>query len=90
MADAGVMRGVVLRASGSLLGRPWKLLGSSGEPLGVILGAFGSSFGAPRPGRERKGRKSENHGFPEGIHRFLRSQELQNEVKMRLKRLRGQ
>ncbi len=65
MADAGAMRGVVLRASGSLLGRrPWKLLGSSGEPLGVMLGAFGTSFEAPRPGRERKGRKSENHGFP--------------------------
>ena len=64
MADAGVMRGVVLRASGSLLGRPWKLLGACGEALGVIFCAFGSSFWAPRPGRERKGRKSENHGFP--------------------------
>ena len=64
MADAGVMRGVVLRASESLLGRPWKLLGSYGEPLGIIFDAFGASFGAPRPGRERKGRKSENHGFP--------------------------
>ena len=64
MADAGVMRGVVLRASGSLLGRPWKLLGSSGEPLGVMLGAFWASFGAPKPGRKRKGRKSDNHGFP--------------------------
>ena len=63
MADAGVMRWVVLRASEGLLGRPWKLLGSSGESLGVIFGAFGKSFGAPRPGRERKGRKSEHHCF---------------------------
>ena len=41
MADAGVMRGVVLRA----LGASWGALGSSWAALGSLWEYFGSHFG---------------------------------------------
>ena len=34
-----------MRASWGLMGRPWELLGPSGEALGDILGVVGPSFG---------------------------------------------
>ena len=83
-----------MRVSGSLLGRPWKLLGSSGEPLGVLWESFWALLGHLLGLRGRfgsgKDAKLKIIVYLKEFIGFLRPQELQNEVKMRQKRLPGQ
>ena len=90
MADAGVMRGVVLRA----LGASWGDLGSSWAPLGSLWESFWALLGHLLGLRGRVGSgkdaKVKIIVFLKEFIGFLRPRELQNEVKMRQKRLPGQ
>ena len=86
MADAGVMRGVVLRA----LGASWGDLGSSWAPLGSLWESFWALLGHLLGLRGRVGSGKDAKVKIIVFLKELRAQELQNEVKMRLKRLQGQ